>query len=72
MINKMQMSSILQSFSYCRKYEEVTPILEPVIEEATSVLREWGGIAKDLFLVSLCIFNHFYFRLLSSLILEYE
>jgi len=40
----------------------VTPILEPVIEEATSVLREWGIIAKDLFLVGLFCFIMFVLR----------
>ncbi|XP_066913124.1 dedicator of cytokinesis protein 3-like [Clytia hemisphaerica] len=40
------------------KFEEVIPTLEPVIEESTSVLREWGSLSKDLFLErSLSIFQ---------------
>lgn len=31
-------------------YEMVTPVLEPVVEEVTGVLREWGILLKDFYL----------------------
>ncbi|XP_064077312.1 dedicator of cytokinesis protein 3-like isoform X2 [Macrobrachium nipponense] len=32
-------------------YETVTPVEDPVVQEAASVLREWGQIWKDLYVV---------------------
>ena len=37
---------------YCSPYELVRPITEPIVEEVTRVLEEWGKIWKEFFLVS--------------------
>lgn len=43
-------------------FEVITPVVEPVINEVTSSIREWGVIMKELFLV----FPFFYFHALSK------
>ena len=40
-----------------RYYEVVHPQVEPIVQEVTTVLREWGIIWKKLYLVSVKYFQ---------------
>ena len=42
---------LILCFTSHRPFEVVTPVSEPVVEEVTVVLREWGVLWKELYLV---------------------
>lgn len=55
---KHDMAFVHSGFSIYRSYETVVAKELPIVQEITSVLREWGIIWKDLYMVCPVVNSH--------------
>lgn len=57
-IHNEAISVYLKTFFPCSQNAGATKKELPIVEEVTSVLREWGSIWKELYVVNNCFFFH--------------